>query len=123
MSASVPNIGPQGCRRRGAMGWVWLAIGIAYVVVLTARGAATGWYAIVALPFFLGTLGYFQAREQTCVFLAAVGQRNLDGGAERVADPAELARTRRESVRIWLRSAGAALLLTMLAVVFARAAR
>jgi hypothetical protein len=97
------------------MGWVWLALGVIYVAVLAARAAPTGWYVGAAIPFFLGALGYFQAREQTCVFLAAVGQRNLDGGAERISDPAELARVRAEAWRVWLRAAAAAALLTFIA--------
>ena len=109
------NIGPRGCRRRGVMGWVWLALGAGYVILLAARGAPAAWYAGAAIPFFLGTLGYFQARERTCVFLAVVGQRNLDGGAERIEDAAELARVRREARGVWLRAAASALLLTLIA--------
>ena len=105
------------------MGWVWLALGLACVVLLAASDAPTAWYAGAAIPFFLGALGYFQARERTCVFLAAVGQRNLDGGAERITDAAELARVRGEALRVWLRAAAAALLLTAIALLFARIAR
>ena len=101
------------------MGWIWLALGFVYVAVLSARGAPTLWYLGAAVPFFLGALGYFQAREQTCVFLAAVGQRNLDAGAERITDAAELARVRAEAWRVWLRAAGAATALTVISFFFA----
>ncbi len=105
------------------MGWVWLALGLAYVAILAARDAPIAWYAGALIPFFLGTLGYFQAREQTCVFLAAVGQRNLDGGAERITDRAELARVRSEALRVWIRAAIAAIVLTVVACAFAALAR
>ena len=117
MTTPLANIGPRGCRRRGRMGWVWLALGAAYVAWLATRGASSAWYAASAIPFFLGTLGYFQARERTCVFLAVVGQRNLDEGAERIGDAAELERVRREARGVWLRALGAALVLTLLALV------
>lgn len=116
MTAPVANIGPRGCRRRATMAWVWLALGLAWVGLLAMRGAPTAWYALAVIPFFLGTLGYFQARERTCVFLAAVGQRNLDAGAERITDAAELARVRREAWRVWLRALATALGLTILAL-------
>ena len=102
MRAPHPNIGPRGCRRRGTMGWVWLAVGIAVVAMLALLGAPIFWYGVTVFPFFLGTLGYFQAREQTCVFFAAVGQRDPDGGAERIADPDELSRVRSQASRVWV---------------------
>ena len=117
MTTPLANIGPRGCRRRGTMGWVWLALGAGYVALLVARDAPVGWYAAAVIPFLLGALGYFQARERTCVFLAVVGQRNLDDGARRIDDTAELARVRREARGVWLRALGSALLLTLLAIV------
>jgi hypothetical protein len=101
------------------MGWVWIGLGLVYVAVLAARGAGSAWYALAAIPFFLGALGYFQARVQTCVFLAAVGQRNLDSGTERITDGAELSRVRREALNVWLRAVATALVLTMLAFALA----
>ena len=101
------------------MAWVWIALGTVYVAVLAARGAPNAWYLVAAIPFFLGALGYFQASEQTYVFLAAVGQRNLDGGPERITDSAELARVRREALNVWLRAAGTAVVLTTLALTIA----
>ena len=97
------------------MAWVWLTLGVLYVGVLATRSAPNGWYALAAIPFFLGTLGYFQARERTCVFLAVVGRRNLDDGAEPISDMGELSRVRAEAWRVWLRAAVAALALTVLA--------
>ena len=101
------------------MAWVWLTLGVAYVVVLVSREAPAAWYAGAMIPFFLAMLGYFQARGKTCVFLAAVGQRNLDGGAERIEDVRELARVRLEARGVWLRAAASALLLTLVAFIIA----
>ena len=105
------------------MGWMWLTLGVMYVALLAIRGAPSAWYALAAIPFFLATLGYFQARVRTCVFLAVVGRRNLDDGAERIADAAELARVRAEAWRVWLRAAVATLALTALAFLVPAIAR
>jgi len=102
MRAPLPNIGPRGCRRRRTMAWVWLALGIAVVAVLAVLGAPIFWYGLTAIPFFLGALGFFQAREQTCVFFAAVGQRDLDEGAEPIADPEALSRVRSQASKVWV---------------------
>lgn len=117
------NIGPRGCRRRGRMAWAWLALGVAIVAGLGLRDAPTLWYAIAALPFLMAALGYYQSREQTCVFFAALGQRDLDTGAERIADRAELVRVRQQATRVWLRAVSAATLLTILAYLVASSLR
>lgn len=95
------NIGPIGCKRRGTMGWVWLALGAGLVAALVMRDAPMWWYSVAAVPFFLAALGYFQARAQTCVFLAVVGRQNLDGGSERITDAGVLSRLRSEANRVW----------------------
>ena len=124
MMASVqPNIGPRGCRRRGAMGWVRLALGFAIVAVLATRSAPLSWYAAAAIPFLMGSLGYFQSRERTCVFFAAVGQRDMDGGAERITEPGDLSRVRSQATRVWIRAIGATAALMALTLIIAIAAR
>ena len=110
------NIGPRGCRRRGRMGWVWLAIGAAIVVVLVSRDAPLGWYAITAPPFLMAMLGHFQARAQTCVFFAAIDRRDMDGGAERITDPSLLSVVRVQARGVWMRSILGAVALTGAAV-------
>lgn len=63
--ACVPNIGARGRRRRAAGGVVWLLLGLAAVVVLHLRHAATAVYVPLVIPFTLAALGWFQAREKT----------------------------------------------------------
>ena len=96
---------------------MWLAIGVLLVATLVVRAAAAGWYALAVLPFLMGALGYFQSRDQTCVFFAAVGQRDLDGGAERITDPAELLAVRAQARRVWTRALAATAALMALAFV------
>jgi hypothetical protein len=118
---AYPNIGPRGCQRRKGMSWVWLGIAALFVAVLAWRDASPLWYALTAFPFLMAMLGVFQSREQTCVFLAGVGQRDLDGGAERVTDPEVLAAMRRQAAVVWLRAGLATIGLAGFAVLIALA--
>ena len=83
---------------------MWFAIAGVLIGVLAWRAAPAAWYALTAIPFLMAMLGIFQAREQTCVFLAGVGQRDLDAGAEPVTDPEVLSAMRRQAAIVWLRS-------------------
>ena len=118
---AYPNIGPTGCQRRKNMSWVWLGIAAGLIIVLAWRDAPAPWYSLTAIPFLFATLGVFQAREQTCVFLAGVGQRDLDRGAERVTDPAVLSVMRRQAAIVWMRSLLATIGLTGFTVLIALA--
>ena len=120
---AYPNIGPRGCQRRKGMSWLWLAIAALLIGVLVWRDAPPLWYALTAIPFLMAMLGVFQAREQTCVFLAGVGQRDLDGGAERVIEPEVLAVMRRQAAIVWLRATLATIGLASFAVLIALARR
>ena len=86
------------------MSWLWLVFAAALIGVLAWRDAPALWYSLTAFPFLMASLGVFQAREQTCVFLAGVGQRDLDGGAERVTEPEVLAVMRRQAAVVWVRA-------------------
>ena len=101
------------------MSWVWLAIAAAFIAVLAWRSAPPLWYSLTAVPFFFATLGVFQARDRTCVFLAGVGQRDLDGGIERVAEPEVLAAMRRQAAVVWMRAVLATIGLTSFTVLIA----
>ena len=101
------------------MSWVWLAIAAALIAVLAWRSAPPLWYALTAIPYFFATLGVFQAREQTCVFLAGAGRRDLDGGTERVVEPEVLATMRRQAAVVWMRAVLATIGLTSFTVLIA----
>lgn len=62
---TIPNIGPAGIRKRRLTGVVAAAVGVAAVAVLVASGAPRVWRLTAFLPFWLGGLGWFQAREKT----------------------------------------------------------
>ena len=118
---AYPNIGPRGCERRKGMSWLWFAIAGVLIALLAWRDASAPWYALTGIPFLMAMLGIFQAREQTCVFLAGVGRRDLDGGAEPVTDPEVLSIMRRQAAIVWLRAILATIGLAGFAVLIALA--
>ena len=63
--AALANIGPKETRKRLLMGVAMLAVGVAVAVILTHAGASHGWYALLFLPFWMGTLPISQARKKT----------------------------------------------------------
>lgn len=116
----VANIGPRGRQQRMRMGVRWLAIG----------GGAAGALALAGLPrwlrlglfgpFAFGALGIVQAREQTCVALAASGVRDMDSGREQVDDPAATRQINRQARKVFAQSLLGAALLTALALALPR---
>ena len=63
--ADRANIGPKEIRKRLLMGVVMLAMGIVLAVVFTHAGVRRGWYSLLLLPFWMGTLALSQARKKT----------------------------------------------------------
>ena len=63
--AELANIGPKEARKRLLMGVSMLAIGVALAVIFTYAGVSRGWYSVLFLPFWMGTLALFQARKKT----------------------------------------------------------
>jgi hypothetical protein len=63
--ADRANIGPKEARKRLLMGVAMLAIGIVVAVIFTHAGVSRGWYSVLFLPFWMGTLGLSQARKKT----------------------------------------------------------
>lgn len=63
--AELANIGPKEVRKRQFMGVAMLAVGVALAVVFTHTDVSRGWYAVLFLPFWMGSLGISQARKKT----------------------------------------------------------
>ena len=71
---------------------------------------------LLFLPFLGAALGLLQARDHTCVHLAARGHRNLDRGSEAVADPWLLSQLKRQAREVMIEAVLAAALLTGIAL-------
>jgi hypothetical protein len=63
--AELANIGPKEVRKRLLLGVVMLAIGVVLAVIFTYAGVSRGWYAVLFLPFWMGTVAVSQARKKT----------------------------------------------------------
>jgi hypothetical protein len=61
----IPNIGPKGIRRRRTFGLVTALLGVALLALLSAWGASRPWRLAVFPFFWMGALGWLQAREKT----------------------------------------------------------
>ncbi len=61
----LTNIGPKETRKRLLMGVTMLAVGVVLAVIFTHAGVSRGWYSVLFLPFWMGTLGISQARKKT----------------------------------------------------------
>jgi hypothetical protein len=72
------NLVDRGVRRRQLLGMAWLIAGIVAAVVLIATDASRNWRLLLIVPFTISANGFLQAREKTCVILAAVGKREVD---------------------------------------------
>ena len=118
MATIARNIGATGRRQRLVYGAVSLVIGItaAALLVTGVGGVSRGARLLLFLPFLGAALGLLQARDHTCVHLAARGQRNLDRGSEAVADPWLLSQLKRQAREVIIEALLAAALLTGIAL-------
>jgi len=61
----IANIGPQQQRKRLTFGLVMFAVGIAVAALMIFARIDLGWRIGLFLPFYMGAVGYFQARAKT----------------------------------------------------------
>jgi len=59
------NLGPKEIRKRLMMGTVAFVLGIGVFVALVLAGVNSWWRIGLLLPFWMATLGFFQAKEKT----------------------------------------------------------
>ena len=119
MATIARNIGAAGRRQRLLFGSISLVVGIAAAALLMtgAGGVSRGARLLLFLPFLGGALGLMQARDHTCVRLAAQGQRDLDRGSEAVADPWLMSQLKRQAREVVIEAVLAAAFLTGVALV------
>jgi hypothetical protein len=63
--AELANIGPKEARKRLLLGVAMLAMGVVLAVIFTYAGVSRGWYSLLFLPFWMGTLAVSEARKKT----------------------------------------------------------
>lgn len=63
--ACVPNLGPREQRKRLTFGIPALGASVLVAVMLVLAHVGPEWKILLSVPFFLGALGVFQARDKT----------------------------------------------------------
>ena len=100
------------------MGIAALAATAGLAFALVASGAPWWTRAVVFFPVWLAALGLLQAREQTCVALAARGVCNMDDGERPVEDETTARELRDRARRINRRAMLLAAIVTLVALAF-----
>jgi hypothetical protein len=112
------NIGPREQRKRRIMGIVALGVGVAAAFVLVIFSAPRWSRLIVFFPIWIASLGLLQARDKTCISLAARDARNMDDGEERIEDSHLNEQLRGQSQRIHRQSLITAVVITLVTLLF-----
>jgi hypothetical protein len=115
---SASNIGPREQRKRRLLGVVALTVGVATAFVLVVMDAPRPLRLVVFFPVWLAGLGLLQARERTCIALAARGTCNLDAGEQPLEDKDLIEQLRRKSRRIHRRALVTAVAITIVTLAF-----
>ena len=97
-----------------------LTIGVGAAFVLVIFNAPRWWRLVIFFPIWIAGLGLMQAREQTCIALAARGVCNMDDGEKRLSDDEQVKELQLKARRINRRALITAILITILALAFPR---
>jgi uncharacterized membrane protein len=117
-TSEAANIGPRERRKRRLLGIVSLTVAVGVAFVLVAFGAPRWSRLVVFFPLWMAGLGLLQAREKTCIALAARGARNMDVGDEVIEDRALAARLREKAAAIHRRALLVAAAITFVVLAF-----
>ena len=120
MLSDAINIGPREQRKRRLMGVVSLTVGVGLAFLLVTLDAPRALRLVVFFPVWLAGLGLLQAREKTCIALAARGECNWDAGDAPLEDENTLARLRDKARRIHRRALLTAIAITLVTLAFPR---
>ena len=118
MPSEAINIGPREQRKRRLLGVVALTVGVSAAFVLVIMQAPRWSRAIVFFPIWIAGLGLMQAREKTCIALAASGKCNMDTGEKKLDDENLIEQLRDKAKRINRRALVTAAAITILALLF-----
>ncbi len=114
---TVCNIGPKESQNRLIIGIVMLVISIVLTVLIFLFEWSSLFGILIFFPLAGSFLGFLQAKNKTCIALAAQGQRNLDSGAENIEDQDIIARLKDKGNAIVTRTVLYAAILTALVVI------
>ena len=112
----VANIGPRERNKRLGFGAVALVLSVAISAIFVVEGVPPIWRLTLFAPLFAGALGFFQARDRTCVSLASRGLRDLDSGPQSIVDAGERAQIQRQARAVYVKAFVSAAILTAIAL-------
>ena len=112
------NIGPRERRKRRLLGIVSLTVAVGVAFMLVSFGAPRWSRLVVFFPLWMAGLGLLQAREKTCIALAARGACNMDAGVEPVRDESLASRLREKAAAIHKRALLVAAAITVVVLLF-----
>jgi hypothetical protein len=112
------NIGPREQSKRRLLGIVSLTVGVGIAFVLVVWGAPRWSRLVVFFPVWMAGLGLLQARDKTCIALAARGACNMDSGEVSLEDEAAIGQLRAIARRINRRAVYTAVIITLVALAF-----
>lgn len=113
------NIGPSEIHRRYQVAITGGALYAVLSIFLIASDQATSTRLIAFAPAMLASVGFIQARNRFCFAYGLMGVFNFDtaGDVKKIKDPAALKADRANAVKIIVKSALLAALLTVLVVI------
>lgn len=117
-TSEVANIGPRERRKRRLLGIVSLTVAVGVAFVLVTFDAPRWSRLVVFFPLWMAALGLLQAREKTCIALAARGVCNLDAGEQTIEDETLAARLREKASSVHKRSLLVAAVITVVVLLF-----
>lgn len=102
--ACAINIGPRELWKRWIFGTLAGLSGVASGLWLLTIGVDRPWRLMLFFPFWMGALGFFQAKDQVCVVLAAQGRRHTEGAVEKIQDLSFQNQIRRQAVQVHVKA-------------------
>ncbi|MDT7779795.1 MAG: hypothetical protein QOC99_2307 [Acidobacteriota bacterium] len=111
-------MGPRERRKRRLLGIVALTVSVGVAFVLVVYGAPRWSRLVVFFPVWMAGLGLLQAREKTCIALAARGVCNMDSGEVALEDETLIDELRAKARRINRRALYTAAAITVMALAF-----
>ena len=120
MTPTPANLGPRERRKRLLLGIVSLGIAAAVAFAAVAFEWPRATRLVVFMPLWMAALGLTQARESTCVALAARGACNFDTGERLIENGPVATALRRRARRITRRATMLAAILTLIVLAFPR---
>jgi hypothetical protein len=116
--AEASNIGPRERRKRRLLGIVALTVSVGVAFVLVVYGAPRWSRLVLFLPVWMAGLGLLQARQKTCIALAARGVCNMDSGETALEDEELIDELRAKARQINRRAIYTAAAITVVALAF-----